>query len=272
MSAGTVYLMYHEIAMPGRPLCQDEEGYVRYVVPQNIFREQIGRLAANGYRGLSVTEALDRNQNRDCNQNHVRNQKHERAIAITFDDGCRTDLLTAAPLLKEVGFNSTFYIVEGFINGRGYLTGEQVKELHRQGFEIGCHSMTHSYLTDLSSERLMVEIAVAKERLEQLIGERVDHFSCPGGRWSPAVARLAQEVGYRTVATSRIGINLPDTDPYRLSRVAVMRDTSIDDFDRVCRAEGLLLKQARYATLAAVKGMLGNTVYERVRSRVLDRS
>jgi peptidoglycan/xylan/chitin deacetylase (PgdA/CDA1 family) len=260
MSARTVYLMYHEIAVPGRPLCQTEEGYTRYVVAEKYFREQIRRLAANGYRGLSVTEALDRNHNRNP------------AVAITFDDGSQTDLLVAAPLLKEVGFNSTFYIVEGFINGRGYLTGEQVKELSRQGFEIGCHSMTHSYLSDLSSERLMVEIAVAKEKLEQLIGEPVDHFSCPGGRWNPTVARLAQEAGYRTVATSRIGINLPDADPYRLSRVAVMRDTTIEDFDRICRSEGLLLKQARYATLAAVKGVLGNSFYERVRSKVLARS
>jgi peptidoglycan/xylan/chitin deacetylase (PgdA/CDA1 family) len=260
MSAGTVYLMYHEIQSPGRPLCQSEEGYVRYVVTENNFREQITRLADLGYRGLSVTEAISRNHTKD------------RAVAITFDDGCATDLLTAAPVLKEVGFNSTFYIVEGFINGRGYLTQEQVKELSRQGFEIGCHSMTHSYLPDLTRERMMVEIAVAKQKLEQLIGERVDHFSCPGGRWNPTVARIAQEAGYRTVSTSRIGINLPDADPYRLSRVAVMRDTSITDFDRIYRAEGLLLKQARYATLAAVKGVLGNTVYERVRSKVLDRS
>lgn len=265
MSAGTVYLMYHEIAVPCRPLCQAEEGYARYVVSERNFREQISRLRENGYRGLTVTEALDRNQYRG-------NQDHDRTVVMTFDDGCETDLITAAPLLKEVGFNSTFYIVEGFINGRGYLSGGQVKELSRQGFEIGCHSMTHSYLTDLASERLMVEIAVAKDRLEQLIGERVDHFSCPGGRWNPAVARLAKEVGYRTVATSRIGINLTESDPYRLSRVAVMRDTTITDFDQICRAEGLLLKQARYATLAAVKGVLGNSVYERMRSRVLGRS
>ncbi len=260
MSAGTVYLMYHEIQSPGRPLCQGEEGYARYVVAENYFREQITSLAANGYRGLSVTEALAWNRSQDP------------AVAITFDDGCATDLLIAAPALKEVGFNSTFYIVEGFINRRGYLTGEQVKELSRQGFEIGCHSMTHSYLPDLTRERMMVEIAVAKQKLEQLIGERVDHFSCPGGRWNPAVARLAQDAGYRTVSTSRIGINLPDADPYRLSRVAVMRDTSMTDFDRICRSEGLLMKQARYATLAAVKGMLGNAVYERVRSKVLSRS
>jgi hypothetical protein len=51
-----------------------------------------------------------------------------------------------------------------------------------------------------------------------------------------------------------------------------MRDTPITGFDRICRAEGLVLKQARYATLAAVKGVLGNSVYERMRSKVLDRS
>ncbi|MDP9160200.1 MAG: hypothetical protein M3O09_08215, partial [Acidobacteriota bacterium] len=78
-----VYLMYHELEVPQRPLCQSELGYVRYIVRESSFRAQMQRLPKMGYRGLSVPEALT--------------SSTTPAVAITFDDGCETDLLVAAP-------------------------------------------------------------------------------------------------------------------------------------------------------------------------------
>ena len=34
-------------------------------------------------------------------------------MTITFDDGCETDLLVAAPILRQAGFNATFFITWG---------------------------------------------------------------------------------------------------------------------------------------------------------------
>src|SRR5215472_9418048 len=110
-----VYLMYHELELPRRPLCQSEPGYVRYIVHESNFREQIQALKTMAYRGLSVPEALSGSS--------------RPAVAITFDDGCETDLLAAAPLLKEAGFGATFYITVGFMGKPGYLTAKQLREL-----------------------------------------------------------------------------------------------------------------------------------------------
>src|SRR5277367_6792575 len=96
-----VFLMYHELELPGRPLCRSDAGYVRYVLPQGAFQSQAQWLRTNGWRGLCVSEAL--------------NYPGEKSVAITFDDGSETDLLTAAPILKAHGFNATFYITAGFI-------------------------------------------------------------------------------------------------------------------------------------------------------------
>ncbi|MCI0485924.1 MAG: polysaccharide deacetylase family protein [Blastocatellia bacterium] len=260
IQSGTVYLMYHELEMPGRRLCRDEEGYARYVITQSDFRAHLAYLKANGFRGMSVTEALDRND-------------HNRpAVAITFDDGCETDLLVAAPMLEEAGFNATFYIVAGFTGERGYLSERQLRELSDSGFEIGCHSMTHSYLTDLDADRLRFEIAEAKDRLEQITGKRVEHFSCPGGRWNHRVARTAEEAGYRSVVTSRAGVNSQTSDRFCLTRVAIKRGIEISEFDRLCRAEGMIALRAKASILSAAKFMLGNSVYEKVRSALLDKA
>src|ERR1017187_8763640 len=143
-TASMVYLMFHELELPGRPLCSSESGYVRYVVSESAFRSQISWLRESGWAGLSVGQALE--------------GPRERAVAITFDDGTETDLIVAAPLLKAAGFQATFYITVGFLGQRGYLSPAQLRELAQLGFEIGCHSMTHPYLSDLDSRGLQREI------------------------------------------------------------------------------------------------------------------
>lgn len=258
MSDGIVYLMYHEIERAGRQLCEHEQGYIRYVVSESVFRDHLARLQASGFQGVSVSEAL------------AGSDDDKRSIAITFDDGCETDLLIAAPLLKAANFNATFYAIAGRIGERGYLSRIQLRQLSESGFETACHSMTHSYLDDLSDNELRVEIAESKDRLEQITGKRVAHFSCPGGRFSRAVARIAREAGYASVATSRIGVNTKATDSFALSRVAVLRSIGPGEFDRICRAEGFAARRARTGLLNAAKVILGNSFYERVRSSVLD--
>lgn len=259
MSHRIVYLMYHEIERAGRALGDSAPGYVRYIITESDFRAQLAHLATNGFRGVSVTEAL------------ASTSQSEPLIAITFDDGCETDCLIAAPLLKEAACNATFYCIAGRLNARGYLSEPQLRELSDAGFEIGCHSMTHAYLDELNDTGLRVEMGEAKTRLEQLTGKPVAHFSCPGGRWSRRVTRVAREAGYASVATSRIGVNSQATDRMKLARVAVMRDVTVTEFDRLCRAEGFAARRARAGILNAAKAVLGNAIYERMRASALDR-
>jgi peptidoglycan/xylan/chitin deacetylase (PgdA/CDA1 family) len=260
-----VHLMYHELESPGRKLCRDEPGYVRYVITAEEFRRQLAYLRENGFQCLSVEDAF----NEKDDEKHDKQQRRAR-IVITFDDGCETDLLTAAPLLKEFDANATFYIVAGFLGSPGYLSALQLRELSEQGFDIGSHSMTHAYLPDLAPEELRAEIQGSKARLEEITGREVKHFSCPGGRWSQSVAREAQRAGYATVATSRPGKNGSANDCFALARMAVLRGTSLADFDRICRGRGLLRKRAQVAALSAAKKLLGNGMYEKLRAAVLD--
>jgi peptidoglycan/xylan/chitin deacetylase (PgdA/CDA1 family) len=77
--------------------------------------------------------------------------------------------------------------------------------------------MYHRYLTNLDDKELRIETIDAKTRLEDIVGTNVHHFSCPGGFWNRRIERAAQLAGYRSVATSRIGINTMRTDPYCFS-------------------------------------------------------
>jgi peptidoglycan/xylan/chitin deacetylase (PgdA/CDA1 family) len=250
-----VFLMYHELELPGRKLCQSEPGYVRYILPLETFRGQMEWMKKSGFRGLNVSQAL-------C-------YPAERSVCITFDDGCETDRIAAAPLLREFGFNATFYLTAGFLGTPGYLTADQVRELDSQGFEIGCHSLTHPYLSDLSEPELKREIVDAKLQLEQIVGHPIEHFSCPGGRFDRRTLEMARHAGFQTVANSLFHANSPRTSRYDLGRVAMLRDMPLAEFAAACHGQGLWKKRFRHGTRHSFQRLLGNRIYDRLRRALL---
>jgi len=212
-------------------------------------------LADEGWRGVNVSQAIQ--------------SFGAKNVCITFDDGCETDLISAAPVLKELGFGATSYITVAFLEEPGYMSHAQVRELQSLGFEIGCHSLTHPYLTDVDDGRLREETAGAKDRLEQIAGVRVDHYSCPGGRWDARVRAAVQQANFQTMATSATGLNCSGTDRYALSRVAVLDGASRDQILRTCGGHGLLLTQLKERTRQAAQRILGNKQYDAVRGFIL---
>ncbi len=84
---------------------------------------------------------------------------------ITFDDGYQDCQDYAIPILRKHGFTATFYLVAGLVGERsvwtertdGYsrplLGWAAARELIRQGFHCGAHSLSHRNF-DESSPRL----------------------------------------------------------------------------------------------------------------------
>jgi peptidoglycan/xylan/chitin deacetylase (PgdA/CDA1 family) len=250
-----VFLMYHELELAGRALCQSEPGYARYILPLATFRSQMNCLKQSNFRGLNVSQALA------CPQ--------QPSVCVTFDDGCETDLLAAAPVLREFGHAATFYVTAGFLDTPGYMSSAQLRELDAQGFEIGCHSMTHAYLSDLAEADLRREIVDAKDRIEQIVGHKIEHFSCPGGRYNGQALDVARQAGFKSVANSEFHANTPATNPYELGRVALLRDLPIEAFSALCRGRGLWKKRLSHRTRLGAQWLLGNRRYDRLRAALL---
>jgi peptidoglycan/xylan/chitin deacetylase (PgdA/CDA1 family) len=247
----SVLLMYHQIDdVPG------PEG--RYAVTTERFREQLVHLAAEGYEVLGIDQAL------------ARPETKRRRVVMTFDDGTTSDHCVAAPLLAQHGFGATFYVIAGRLGHEGFMTEGEIAELAARGFEIGSHSMTHPYLNDLAAPALETEIAGSKRRLEEILGRPVRHFACPGGRVNRRVRAAVKAAGYASLATSRTGATRAGSDPYRLPRIAVYRHTALPEFARLCRGEGLLFRRLPEAARGAVRRVLGNGSYDRLRQALLN--
>lgn len=250
-----VFLMYHELELAGRNLCQSEPGYVRYILPVDSFRSQMEWLKNSGWRGLNVSEAIQ--------------YPAGRSVGITFDDGCETDLIAAAPVLRDFGFSATFFLTAGFLGTPGYLNAGQVRELDALGFQVGCHSMTHPYLSDLPDPELKREIADAKSLIENIVGHPIEHFSCPGGRYDQRTLRVARQAGFVTVSNSQFYANSPSTNRCELGRVAMLRDLTRDGFAATCQGRGLWKKRLQHEARRSAQRALGNRAYDSLRAVLL---
>jgi peptidoglycan/xylan/chitin deacetylase (PgdA/CDA1 family) len=168
-----------------------------------------------------------------------------------------------------MGFGATFYVTVSFLGRPGYMSVSQLRELSDLSFEIGCHSMTHPYLTDLEGAGLEHEIVDPKLRLEQIIGKSVDHFSCPGGRLNQRVVEAARRTGYKSLAVSDTYANAVSSDSFVFGRVPIMRRTSLQDFSAICRGRGLWRMSLRASLRQGVRTLVGNSSYDRIRAAVL---
>ena len=258
MANGIAVLMYHELEVPGRPLGQSDPGYRRYLVPAAAFESQLRHLKSLGYAGISIAQALQ--------------AIRPKQVVITFDDGSETDLEFAAPMLRDFGFTATFYVTAGLLGRPGYMTELQLRELRASGFEIGCHSMTHPYLTELDSAALDVEIVNAKEKLEQVLGQAVEHYSCPNGRFNQQVVAKVRDAGYSSFATSHPRLYTGASDRYSIGRIPVLRSITTRQVQSLCEGHGLWPLAFGQFSRRTLQSLLGDRLYDHLRSTLLSRS
>ena len=111
-------------------------------------------------------------------------------VALTFDDGYLNHFYVAK-MLKRRGIRATFFVITHLkeFQGRQLLTvkPELLKEMNLMGHEIGSHTCTHSILTNLSRDKLVLELKGSKEYLSELLHDEIIGFSYPGGFYNTHV-------------------------------------------------------------------------------------
>jgi hypothetical protein len=81
--------------------------------------------------------------------------------------------------------------------------------------------------------------------------------------------QVARDAGFVTVSTSVPRANTAETDKFALGRVAIIRGVKTEEFQRLCSGESLWKMNMRGEVRNSVKRLLGNAVYDRLRSALL---
>ena len=106
------------------------------------------------------------------------------------------------------------------------LTWDEVRELNREGVDIGSHTVTHPIMTQISEEGAEQEIRDSKRLLEQQLDHPVRHFCYPNGSaedFSPAIERMVQEAGFVSATTTIPGVNRAGENRFALKRIDAVR-------------------------------------------------
>lgn len=133
-------------------------------------------------------------------------QEGSRKVCITFDDGNSSDFDYVLPLLSAHNATATFFIVTDYIGTPGHLNAWQIKELHRQGMQIGSHSLSHQNFLNLPAKHRRRELSESKNKLEDITGANVTSFSFPYGFYNNECVEEVFEAGYSICCTSRHGL------------------------------------------------------------------
>jgi peptidoglycan/xylan/chitin deacetylase (PgdA/CDA1 family) len=151
-------------------------------------------------------------------------------IVITFDDGYINVLRHGLAPLAAAKFQAIQFLVAdllGRCNQWDVPLGEapeplmdsaQVREWLAAGHDIGSHTLTHPYLTQLPRLQAREEISASRKKLEDLFGRAIEHFCYPYGDWNEAVRDLVIAAGYKTACTTQAGVNTPASSPFALQR------------------------------------------------------
>lgn len=235
-----INLMYHDIVTgaDNKSGFQNENAFM-YKVDEALFEEQVVAL-------------------KECN------------VQFTFDDGGESFILKAAPILEKYGKKGIFFVSTNYIGTPGFLSEEQVKELHDRGHRIGSHSHTHpSNISLLNQEEIYEEWRESISILSRIIDETVTIASIPNGYASKSVVREAYRAGIKHLYTSTPTIKEKKIDDTIIQgRYVVHYSTGVDTIlSIVSSTKKRFLLFLRWQLLETTKFILGGN-YDKIKELI----
>jgi peptidoglycan/xylan/chitin deacetylase (PgdA/CDA1 family) len=201
------------------------------------------------------------------NQNNMK-KLPIKSIIITFDDGVKNNIMLLEALRKYsipitmfvcsdiIGTNRHFWfsyldrvkknlkkvkdnerlkllLKIGFDEKKDYETAEALSEseiakLLALGMRVQSHTLTHPILPMCEDTKAEIEITKSKIDLENKLGIKVDYFSYPNGDYLPRDIDMCKKAGYLAATTMDAGFNDMRTDLYRLKRISICDNASVN--------------------------------------------
>jgi peptidoglycan/xylan/chitin deacetylase (PgdA/CDA1 family) len=236
-------------------------GPERFAVPLSSFEIMLDAIHASGHVGCSLGQAL---------------RTSGRRVAISFDDGTRSQMDHAVPVLTARGMSATFFVTSDWVGSPGVMTWSELRDVVSAGMSVQSHTRSHPFLSELNEEQLVSELAGSKAVLDEELRQDTTQISLPGGDLPRRRLRhLLRDCGYVAVAGSRWGANhdpCMETHQSPLKRCAMRDAISPADALRVLEGDAWLsiATSSKEASLNAVRATLGASRYANWRRRLLD--
>jgi len=193
----------------------DDDPYNMFVSPRQ-FRRQMAFLA----RWRSVV-ALDALLAGDI-------PRKRPAVAITFDDGYRSVLTEASPVLHAYGFPATVFVPTAFVGRRSewlppsscsleIMLPEELREAEDLGIAVESHGHAHIDFLRAGRAEAEFDLRASIEGLAGIVARRPRYLAYPFGPSSPEARAAAEDCGF----DAAFSIDALEEGPYARERVQI---------------------------------------------------
>lgn len=147
-------------------------------------------------------------------------------VALSFDAAWgneQTD--TLLDILDKYKVKTTFFLVGDWVE----KYPESVKEIAKRGHDVGNHSDTHPYMTQLSTSGMTGEIQACNEKIKEITGNDTTLFRAPYGDYNNDVVKSVNGCGMYCVQWDVDSLDWKDPTPEQITKNVVdkIKDGSI---------------------------------------------
>lgn len=170
-------------------------------------------------------------------------------VAITFDDGRKSVLETALPILNEYDMVATHYVTIEHMIYEAYITPNQLKEFVDADWEIGAHGVSHVDMTGLTDDQLIDNLVTPVRLLAEFSGQEILSIATPYGEYDDKLLDEIQSVYFNHVNAwgPERGVNVLETfDQNNIHRLDVTTDVTVSE---VCTTVASLPENSLYVLL-----------------------
>jgi peptidoglycan/xylan/chitin deacetylase (PgdA/CDA1 family) len=193
-------LMYHHVSVPVTQSALD----VSLAVEPELFKQQLAYLKKQGYHSITFNQLFS--------ALYYDGPLPTKPIILSFDDGYDDIYTNVYPMLKEQGFSGMFYIITGKVGWKGQATWPQLREMMRNGMQMGSHTINHGDLGQIlqvSQAQAQQELHVSQSTLQGHLGVSIQQFCYPAGEpFRNYSVTLQQEIIKLLTADGYVGATL----------------------------------------------------------------
>ena len=202
------------------------------IVLTSEFEKQMAYLAKHQYTSLTAEEFYL------FMQNKITVPKN--SVFITFDDGLKTNLETAYPILKKYEFTAINFIDTGHITEKDnkIIQDTSVHDLQKgcDVFDFQSHTYNfhqrneedEAYLVSETKKAIQADIAISLVNLDK----KNNLFSYPYGEYDDETIEVLKQLNIKMAFTIESNDVRPGMDFYKIPRKAILSDDTIEDFKK----------------------------------------
>jgi peptidoglycan/xylan/chitin deacetylase (PgdA/CDA1 family) len=214
-------LMYHYVEP--WPADADEIRQGLTVTPAD-FQAQMAYLHDHGYVTVSLYDLM--------NALALGAPLPANAVVLTFDDGYRTLLDYAVPILQPYGYTGTVFVITQLMDEERpeYLTWPQAEALYAQGWKIEPHTKTHDNLEGRDRDFQLYQMLGSAQTVEAHIGTPPRFLGYPSGHFDDLSIQLVDEMHLWGAVTTIAGRTHTFSERFTLTRLRISGTGVLQDF------------------------------------------